>query len=79
MSKGNQERDFVYVGDVVDALMLCMTQTLPSESVFNIGSGVGTPIKKVAGRILELMGNPVRLLLGALETDCVARCGTRLD
>ena len=68
MSAGDQERDFIYVDDAVEALMLCATQSLPSGPVFNIGSGVGTPIKKVAGRILELMGNPVKLLLGTLET-----------
>ena len=68
MSQGDQERDFVYVGDVIEALMLCAGRSLPSGSVFNIGSGVGTPVKRVAERVLELMGNPVELRLGALET-----------
>ena len=65
---GEQERDFVYVGDVIEALMLCAGRSLPSGSVFNIGSGVGTPVKRVAERVLELMDNPVELRLGALET-----------
>ena len=68
MSEGNQERDFVYVGDVVDALMLCTSQSFPAGSVFNIGSGVGVPVKTVAHRVLELMDNPSKLLLGALKT-----------
>ena len=68
MSEGNQERDFVYMGDVVDALMLCISGSFPPGSVFNIGSSVGVPVKTVAQRVLELMDNPSKILLGALET-----------
>ena len=46
MSLGEQQRDLVYVEDVVDALMLAGTSPLAPGSVFNIASGSGTPIKE---------------------------------
>ena len=68
MSKGDQERDFVYMADVIDALILCLSRSATAGRVFNIGSGVGVPVKTVARRVLELMNTPSKLLLGALET-----------
>jgi len=68
MTQGDQRRDFVYVGDVVDALELCATQPLPSGSVVNIGSGVGTSVREVANLVMELMGHPVKLMVGELPT-----------
>lgn len=68
LTPGEQQRDYVYVDDVVDALVRAGTWLVPPGSVLNIGSGVGTPVRQVAERILDLMGNPVRLLVGALPT-----------
>ena len=68
MSTGNQERDFIYISDVIDALMLCMHRDTPPGLVLNIGSGVGLQVKAVAQRILQIMGHPGKLRLGALET-----------
>jgi nucleoside-diphosphate-sugar epimerase len=66
MTRGEQQRDLVYVDDVVEALMLAATRRIKPGSVFNVGSGQGVPIKDVVRRTLELMGNPVKPLLGAL-------------
>ena len=68
LTRGDQQRDFVYMDDVVDALMQAATQPLSEGSVFNIGSGVGTPVREVVELTLNLMGNPVKPLLGALST-----------
>ena len=68
LTAGDQERDFVYVDDVVDALVMAATCRLQSGSVLNIGSGVGTPVRAVAGLVLKLMGDPVKLIVGALPT-----------
>ncbi len=68
MSLGEQQRDLVYVEDVIEALILAGTKPLPPESVINIGSGVGTPVKDVVRLILSLTGTTARALLGALPT-----------
>lgn len=43
---GNQERDFVYVSDVVDANMLALERQL--QGSYNVGTGVGASVNKVA-------------------------------
>ena len=68
LSQGVQERDFLYVGDVEEALMQAAAISLPRASVLNIGSGVGTKVREVAELVLKLMGDPVRLLVGARPT-----------
>ncbi len=68
MTRGDQQRDFVYVDDVVDALVLAGGSAGPAREVFNIGSGVGVPVRNVVSRIVELMGGTVRVRSGALET-----------
>lgn len=62
---GAQQRDFVYMDDVVDALMLAAATPLAEPGlVVNIGSGVGRPIREVVDRILDLMGRPVACITG---------------
>jgi UDP-glucose 4-epimerase len=56
---GGQTRDFVYVGDVVRALLLAM-ERMPSEApVLNVCSGRGTSILELAIRIAAQCGVPV--------------------
>ena len=59
MTQGVQQRDFVYVDDVVEALLIAAAASVPPGSVFNIGSGTGTPVGEAARTILHLMGDPV--------------------
>lgn len=67
---GAQQRDFIYIDDVVDALLSAAEVALAEPSLrLNIGSGVGRPIKDVAARILDLMGNPVKLITGIQATN----------
>lgn len=68
LTTGTQQRDFVYMEDVVDALLLAGRQPIAPGVVFNICSGTGTAVKAVAELTLALMGNPVHLLTGALPT-----------
>lgn len=68
LTEGRQQRDLVYLDDVVDALIRAGTRPVAPGSVFNIGSGVGTPVREVVERVLHLMGNPVRPLFGAIPT-----------
>lgn len=68
MTEGRQQRDVVFLDDVVEAFCLASTKPVPAGSAFNIGSGVGLPVRELVERLLDLMGRPVNLLAGALPT-----------
>ena len=55
---GQQARDFVYVKDVVRALI--MAAESPHEGVFNIGSGVAGTVNDVAKAVSDAMGKEHR-------------------
>ena len=56
---GNQQRDFVSVDDVVDAIVIAMH---PPKGVgrgpYNIGTGVATKISDLAKLMTEIMDKP---------------------
>jgi UDP-glucose 4-epimerase len=52
---GNQTRDFVYVSDVVDALIRSSVVPEAVGEAFNIGSGVETTINDLAKTIMDIM------------------------
>jgi UDP-glucose 4-epimerase len=51
---GSQTRDFVFVSDVVTALMLAMKQTSPRPCVFNVCTGRSTSVLDLARLIAQL-------------------------
>ena len=56
-NKGVASRDFIYVDDIVEGLMLCALRGNPGE-VYNLASGVETTIKELAELINQLADNP---------------------
>ena len=57
---GSQTRDFVFVSDVVDAMVNALEKNLKSR-VFNIASGRETTILELAKNIREITGTHSRL------------------
>ncbi len=64
---GRQSRDFVYVGDVVDAILAALSRPLTGVSVLNVGTGRQTSllellgeVERRAGRTLERRLEPAR-------------------
>ncbi len=55
-ARGAQTRDFVYVDDVIEALVAAATAPTINRQVINIGSGVETSVLDLAQRVLEVMG-----------------------
>lgn len=53
---GHQTRDFIYVSDVVEALILAMNKVSVNPSVFNICTGQETSIQTLARIISRLLG-----------------------
>ncbi|MDY6845471.1 MAG: GDP-mannose 4,6-dehydratase, partial [Thermodesulfobacteriota bacterium] len=69
MTEGDQTREFNYVDDIIDAYLLTVAyqnvQNVKGE-IINIGNSIEYKIKDVAEKIVHMMGNPIRLLIGAL-------------
>jgi nucleoside-diphosphate-sugar epimerase len=66
MTGGEQTRDFTYVDDVVEGYIRASLSEEAIGQTINLGAGKGRPVKKVVLKVLELMGNPVEPLIGAL-------------
>lgn len=58
---GEQTRDFVYVGDVVRALVASATHANGAK-VFNVGTGTGTSLRSLANLIGSIVGAADRAL-----------------
>lgn len=67
MGDGEQSSDFVYIDDVVDACMLAPCDKAVGQ-VMDIGTGIATPVKKVAELIIELTGSKSQLKYIPLRT-----------
>ena len=48
MGKGNQIRDFIYVGDLVDLHNKCIYNDTANGETFNVGTGIPTNIVELA-------------------------------
>ncbi|MEE2745754.1 MAG: NAD(P)-dependent oxidoreductase [Pseudomonadota bacterium] len=64
-SEGYQTRDFLYIDDVLTALLLAAERTGGSPELFNIGSGKSIAVRDLVKIVLDIMGNPVRANYGA--------------
>jgi UDP-glucose 4-epimerase len=53
---GGQTRDFIYVADVVDALLKAMERDTPGASVFNVCTGRATSLLDLAAAIGRVFG-----------------------
>jgi len=56
---GDQYRDFIYVDDVVDALILVADKGM-NQGVIQIGSENATTIKEVVKLIIDISGKPIK-------------------
>jgi UDP-glucose 4-epimerase len=55
-SDGRQTRDFVYVGDVVEAWLRVADAGATRNCVYNVGSGVETSVAALADAVLAALG-----------------------
>jgi len=56
-SDGDQTRDFVYVGDVVDAWLRLLDNRAAAGQVYNVGSGRETTIAELARAVVRACGH----------------------
>lgn len=58
---GSSIRDYIFVQDVVDAVLAALAVSIDSPCVCNIGSGVGTSLRELVGHVAQLVGAPVEV------------------
>jgi nucleoside-diphosphate-sugar epimerase len=71
MTSGIQIRDFVYVDDVSSLYLdlLEKTESIPTGfNEYEVGTGIGTSIRKFADLACSLVGSESRFLYGAVQT-----------
>jgi len=56
LGTGREERDFIYVDDVVDALLLVADDARTHGELYNVGSGRSTSVKDVVAALLRILG-----------------------
>ncbi len=70
---GSQIRDFVYVDDVVSALVMAATASDVNRAVINVGSGQGVNINDLAARVAKTTGNRANVLHNHGQSGGVSR------
>jgi nucleoside-diphosphate-sugar epimerase len=66
LTEGRQTREFTYVDDVVEGLLLAAHVPGVEGELFNLGGGEEAAVRDVVERVLALLGNPVEARFGAL-------------
>ena len=59
---GEKRRDFVYVDDVNDFHLLCLTDPRTDGRTFNLGSGTNHSVREILDFVVELLGQQVEPL-----------------
>ena len=69
LTRGEQVRDFIYIDDVVSALLLTVQNSASAPRAFyefGLGSGVGVRVRDLVETIHQLTGSSSTLNFGAL-------------
>jgi nucleoside-diphosphate-sugar epimerase len=65
MTEGEQKRDYLFVEDVIDALVLSLNKNA-YEKVFNVCSGQGTKINELAKQAKAILNSKSKIRFGAI-------------
>lgn len=70
---GRQSRDFVYIDDVIEALILAATAPEIDQQIINVGSGIETPVHELIEQIATVAGTKANVLYNSETTGGIAR------
>jgi UDP-glucose 4-epimerase len=56
LGTGRQCRDFIYISDMVNILILVATSQVAEGQIFNVGTGTTTSVTELAKKLIELLG-----------------------
>jgi len=74
---GEQQKDYVYVGDVARANIISLTHG--HDDIFNIGTGVGTSVNALHKAIAAAVGSDVSVVHAAKRQGDVRMCVFAID
>jgi UDP-glucose 4-epimerase len=74
---GEQQKDYVYVGDVARANIVALTHG--NNEIFNIGTGVGTSVNALHKAIATAVGHDVAVVNGPKRPGDVRMCVFAID
>jgi UDP-glucose 4-epimerase len=70
---GNQTRDYVYVDDVVSALVAASTAPNLDGAVINVGSGRGTSVRELVRSVQDVTGSSAEVIYNPKTSPGVSR------
>lgn len=76
---GQQVRDFVYIDDVVDALVASLDAPQIDQQIINVGSGSGTSINDLINALETVTGNSANVLYNGEGQSGLSRLVANLD
>jgi nucleoside-diphosphate-sugar epimerase len=74
-TKGEQTRDFVYIGDMVEALILASSEKEAAGQTYNVCTGKETKIRDVISEIARLTGGKSDAVLPYRENEVFSHFG----
>jgi UDP-glucose 4-epimerase len=78
-SDGSQSRDFVYLSDVVEAMVAAATAPTIDRQVLNVGSGTETTIRDLAQQVIEAVGAKADWIFSEEQDPGSSRMCANLD
>ncbi len=69
---GKQTRDYVYVDDVVNAMVAAATAPNIDKLVINVGSGKGTSVREIVRMVMDVTGKELNVLENPLNNPGVS-------
>ncbi len=70
---GNQTRDYVYVDDVISAMVAAATAPDVDGLVINVGSGTETSVRELVQAVLEVAGTRPQIIYNSQSSGGVSR------
>lgn len=67
MTSGEQEKDWIYIDDVVDGLMAMLDSTLPPGETVELGCGRPVSVRTVVETLYRIIGRGGRPIFGAMS------------
>lgn len=66
MSPGHQVRDFLYIDDLINALVVCGEEPRLCGEIVNVASGISLQLKEVAEKVARVLQKEEALQVGAI-------------